>query len=90
MAKKKSRLADGLNLEEADATPVIRSLTSTQIRPVRVGKKQIGGYFDKTVHDNLAELAFRLTRKNGQKVTIQSLMEEALSDLFKKHKSQFE
>jgi hypothetical protein len=66
---------------------VARSLTSPEKRPVRLGKKQIGGYFEPNVHDKLSELAFKLTRTTGHKVTIQALLEEALDDLVIKHQS---
>ena len=49
------------------------------VPPSRVGKKAIAGYFDEVVSAELKTLAA------VQQRTVQSLLEEALSDLFIKH-----
>lgn len=53
---------------------------STDKGPWRAGKKLIGGWFDPEVAERLAEIRFK------NKKSLQSLLKEALSDLFQKYR----
>jgi predicted GNAT superfamily acetyltransferase len=50
-----------------------------QVKPSRVGKKPIAGFFDPAVLRQLKQMAL------DQDSSIQDLMREALNDLFEKH-----
>lgn len=91
MNKKKS-LTDALaeapapaNVEPALPPEPRRSNRSSAVRPDRVGKTNVTGYFDKPVKWELQELATERSRALGRKVTTQELLAEALNDLFKKY-----
>lgn len=49
------------------------------VKPSRTGKKAITGFFDPAVSRQLKQIAL------DQDATVQSLMREALNDLFEKH-----
>ena len=50
-----------------------------QIKPSRVGKKPVTGYFDPAVSRQIKQMAL------DQDSSIQDLMREAFNDLFEKH-----
>lgn len=49
------------------------------VRPSRVGKKPVTGFFDPAVSRQLKQMAL------DQDTTLQDLLREALNDLFEKH-----
>ena len=62
------------------AKPQEPKAPAPQIKPSRVGKKRVTGYFDPAVSRQLKQMAL------DQDSSIQDLMREALNDLFEKHK----
>ena len=56
--------------------------TSSELPPSRRGKKIISGYFDPAVARQLKQLAL------DHDMTVQTLLNEALNDLFVKHNRQ--
>lgn len=53
---------------------------SAHVRPIRVGKKAVVGYFDPAVSRQLKQMAL------DQDSNVQELIREALNDLFEKHR----
>lgn len=54
-------------------------------QPSRTKTVMIAGHFDADVSFALHELCGKLTRKQGQRVTVQQALAEALADWFTKH-----
>ncbi len=63
----------------AKPTELKASVPAQQVKPIRVGKKGIVGYFDPAVSRQLRQMAL------DQDCTQQELLREALNDLFEKH-----
>ncbi len=63
----------------ATAKPRGAKAPAPQLKPSRVGKKPITGFFDPAVSRQLKQVAL------DQDSSIQELMREALNDLFEKH-----
>ena len=61
------------------AKPIVKKESQSNTPPSRRGKKAITGFFDPTVSRQLKQLAL------DEDKTIQSLLSEALNDLFIKH-----
>jgi hypothetical protein len=55
------------------------------LRPDRVDKTDITGYFPKAVKWEFQDLANERSRALGRKITTQELLAEALNDLFKEY-----
>ena len=64
---------------EAKTKPVAVKVTPANTPPSRQGKKAITGFFDPIVSRQLKQLAL------DEDKTVQSLLSEALNDLFIKH-----
>lgn len=90
MAKRRKITADDLQIETLGTNVKTldkkRDTAKDGIKSVREKKRQIAGWFDPIVQLQMNQLALDLGVKKGSKVTIQSLLTEALNDLFKKHK----
>src|SRR4051794_19333510 len=54
-------------------------------QPSRVKTVMIAGHFDPDVSFALHEQCGKLTRQQGQRVTVQQVLAEALADWFEKH-----
>lgn len=67
------------SVPERKTKPISVKETSANIPPSRQGKKAITGFFDPAVSRQLKQLAL------DQDKTVQSLLGEALNDLFVKH-----
>lgn len=84
MAKTQS-LTAALNAANKKPTSVAASQETgsraQQVKPSRVGKKPITGFFDPAVSRQLKQMAL------DQDSSIQALLREALNDLFEKHRT---
>jgi Antitoxin-like ribbon-helix-helix len=61
------------------AKPQAASRPAQPVKPSRVGKKPVTGFFDPAVSRQLKQMAL------DQDSSIQALLREALNDLFEKH-----
>jgi len=81
MAKKRPKItADDLQLETSTSKP------ATTSAPSRNGKRQIAGWFSQAARIQLNQLALEISIQREGRVTVQSLLREALNDLFTKYK----
>ena len=78
-ASGKSSVKESLTTEERKIKPVLIKETPANTPPSRMGKKAITGFFDPVVSRQLKQLAL------DEDETVQSLLKEALNDLFIKH-----
>lgn len=66
-------------------TPDEPPATTRRRQPSRAKTVMIAGHFDADVSFALHELCGKLTRQQGQRVTVQQAIAEALTDWFTKH-----
>lgn len=68
---------------DAEALPAPKSGQQAN----RVGRVMVAGYFGSETSFALRELAVKMSRKRGQRVTLQDALGEAIALLFEKHGS---
>jgi hypothetical protein len=88
MSKPNTSLEDLIPLRTASRpVPVVVAEENLPRRrqPSRTKTVMIAGHFDADVSFALHELCGKLTRKQGQRVTVQQALAEALADWFIKH-----
>ena len=76
-----ARIAQRAPAPSPDQPPV----TTRPRQPSRVKTVMIAGHFDADVSFAMHELCGKLTRQQGQRVTVQQALAEALTDWFTKH-----
>ncbi len=67
------------------AVAVAEERPSRRRQPSRAKTVMVAGHFDADVSFALHELCGKLTRQQGQRVTVQQALAEALADWFTKH-----
>ena len=65
--------------------PVVEAPPVRRRQPSRVKTVMIAGHFEADVSFAIHELCGKLTRQQGQRVTVQQALADALSDWFVKH-----
>ncbi len=78
-ASGKTSINQPVTISERKTTPISVKKSSINTPPSRQGKKAITGFFDPIVSRQLKQLAL------DEDKTVQSLVSEALNDLFIKH-----
>jgi hypothetical protein len=81
-----SRIAPRPMAVEASSAPAPEPAATTRRRqPSRTKTVMIAGHFEDDVSFAIHELCGKLTRQQGQRVTVQKALAEALGDWFTKH-----
>jgi len=88
MSKPNTNLENLIPSRIAPRTPAPapdQSLVATRRQPSRAKTVMIAGHFDADVSFAMHELCGKLTRQQGQRMTVQQALAEALTDWFTKH-----
>jgi hypothetical protein len=85
MSKPDTNLANLIPSRTASRSAVAEVEPSRRRQPSRFKTVMIAGHFQADVSFAIHELCGKLTRQQGQRVTVQQALAEALADWFTKH-----